>query len=72
MSGKNINLNDKKIRKSTFYKNKKINKIEDIAKMLKSRAEFGRVLCLSEVRECWLLIYSSNLSQSAYNFYTYT
>ena len=30
MSGKNINFNDEKIRKSTFYKNKKINKIEDI------------------------------------------
>ena len=36
------------------------------------RAEFGRVFCLSEARECWLLIYSSNLSKSAYNFYTYT
>ena len=30
MSGKNINFNDKKNRKSTFYKNKKINNIEDI------------------------------------------
>ena len=30
MSGNNINFDDKKIRKSTFYKNKKINNIEDI------------------------------------------
>ena len=30
MSGKNIDFNDKKFRKSTFYKNKKINDIEDI------------------------------------------
>ena len=30
MSRKNINFDDKKIRKSTFYKNKKINNIEDI------------------------------------------
>ena len=30
MSGKNINFNDKKILKSTFYKNKKVNSIEDI------------------------------------------
>ena len=30
MSGKNINFNDKKIKKSTFYKNKIINNIEDI------------------------------------------
>ena len=30
MSGKNINFNDKKIRKRNFYKNKKINNIEDI------------------------------------------
>ena len=30
MNGKNINFNDKKIRKSSFYKNKKINRIDDI------------------------------------------
>ena len=30
MSGKNINFNDKKIKKSNFYKSKKINIIEDI------------------------------------------
>ena len=30
MKGKNITFKDKKIRKSTFYKNKKINNIEDI------------------------------------------
>ena len=30
MRGKNINFNDKKIRKSDFYKNKKINNTEDI------------------------------------------
>ena len=30
MSGKNINLNDKKIKKSIFYKNKAINNIEEI------------------------------------------
>ena len=30
MSGKNINFSDKKIKKSTFYKNKIINNIEDI------------------------------------------
>ena len=30
MSGKNINFDDKKINRSSFYKNKKINDIEDI------------------------------------------
>ena len=30
MSEKNINFNDKKVRKSTFYKNKKICSIDDI------------------------------------------
>ena len=30
MSGKNINFEDKKIRKNNFYKNKKLFKIEDI------------------------------------------
>ena len=30
MSGKNINFNDKNVRKSNFYKGKKIHNIEDI------------------------------------------
>ena len=30
MSGENINFDDKKIKKSSFYKDKKINNIEDI------------------------------------------
>ena len=30
MRGNNINFNDKKIKKSIFYKNKAINNIEDI------------------------------------------
>ena len=30
MSGKNINFDNKRIRKSNFYKNKKINNIEHI------------------------------------------
>ena len=30
MSGKNINFDDKKIKRSSFYKNKKINNIKDI------------------------------------------
>ena len=30
MSGKNINFKDKKIRKSTFYKDKTVNNIEDV------------------------------------------
>ena len=41
MSGKNINFDDKKIKKSNFYKNKKINIIEDICinKILVSKKE---------------------------------
>ena len=30
MTGKDINFDDKKIKRSSFYKNKKINIIEDI------------------------------------------
>ena len=30
MSGKNINFDDKKIKRNSFYENKKINNIEDI------------------------------------------
>ena len=41
MSGKSINFNDKKIKESDFYKNKRISKIEDIDanKMLVSKKE---------------------------------
>ena len=39
MSRKNINFDDKKIRKNDFYKNKKLNRIDniDINKMLVSK-----------------------------------
>ena len=41
MSGENINFNDNEIQKSYFYKNKKINSIEDIDtnKILVSKKE---------------------------------
>ena len=41
MSGKNINFNDKKIKKSIFYKNKAINNIEviDLNNILVSKKE---------------------------------
>ena len=41
MSGKNINIDDKKIKKSNFYKNKKVTKIDDIDvnKILVSKKE---------------------------------
>ena len=41
MSGKNINLDDKKIQQSEFYKNKKVNSIDDtdINQILDSKKE---------------------------------
>ena len=41
MRGKNINFDNKKIKKSDFYKNRKINKIDDIDvnKILVSKKE---------------------------------
>ena len=41
MNGKNINFNDKKIKKTEFYKNKKIFNIDDIdfSKILVSKKE---------------------------------
>ena len=41
MSGKNINFDNKKIKKSNFYKNKKVTKIDDIDvnKILVSKKE---------------------------------
>ena len=42
MSGKNITFNNKKIKRGTFYKNKKINDIEniDVNNILVSKKEF--------------------------------
>ena len=45
MSGKNINFDDKKTRKSTFYKNKKINNIEDTdanSTLISKREPYGK------------------------------
>ena len=41
MSGKNLNFGDKKTKKSNFYKNKKVNNIDDIDanKILVSKEE---------------------------------
>ena len=41
MSGKNINFNNKKIKKSDFYKNKKVKSINgiDVNKILVSKKE---------------------------------
>ena len=41
MSGKNINFDDKKIKRSSFYKNQKINNIEytDVNNILVSKKE---------------------------------
>ena len=49
MSGKNINLNDKKNKKSAFYKKKTINNIEkiDINNILVSKESFLVSKCLS-------------------------
>ena len=40
MSGKRVNLDDKKIKRSNFYRNKKVTKIDDIVnKILVSKEE---------------------------------
>ena len=41
MNGKNINFEDKKIKKSEFYRNKKVNSIDDVDvnKILVSKKE---------------------------------
>ena len=45
MSGKNINVKDKKIQKSDFYKNKKVFQIDniDVNKILVSKKESYRI-----------------------------
>ena len=59
MSGKNINFNDKKIRKSNFYKNKKINNIEDIDvnNILVSKKEsYGNKIHLNTLSDIMIMI----------------
>ena len=59
MSGKNINFNNIKIRKSTFYKNKKINNIEDIDvnNILVSKKEpYVIKICLNTLLDIMIMI----------------
>ena len=59
MSGKNINFNDKKIKKSDFYKNKKVNRIEDIEvnKILVSKKEsYGIKIHLNTLLDIMIMI----------------
>ena len=56
MSGKNVNFHDKKIKRSSFYKNKKINNIEDIDvnNILVSKKE------LYGTKNSYILVYNDN------------
>ena len=59
MSGKNINFNDKKIKKSIFYKNKAINNIEDIDvnNILVSKKEpYGTKIFLNTLSDTMIMI----------------
>ena len=59
MSRKNINFNDKKIKRSSFYKNKKINNIEDIDvnNILVSKKEpYGTKNILNTLSETMIMI----------------
>ena len=59
MSGKNINFNYKKIRKSPFYKNKKINNIEDVDvnNILVSKNEaYGNKIHLNTLSDIMIMI----------------
>ena len=63
LSGKNINFNDKKIKKSTFYKNKTINNIEDIDvnNILVSKKEaYGNKIHLSTLSDTVIMILLDN------------
>ena len=59
MSGKNTNFNDKKIKKSTFYKNQTINNIEyiDVNNILVSKKEpYGNKTHLSTLLDTMTMI----------------
>ena len=60
MSRKNINFDQKKIRKSDFYKNKKLNRIEDIHvnKVLISKKEsHSNKIHLNTLLDIMIMIY---------------
>ena len=59
MSGKNINFDDQKIKKSTFYKNKTINTIEniDVNNILVSKKElYGNKNSLNTLLDTMIII----------------
>ena len=59
MNGKNINFNDKKIKKSEFYKNEKITKIDDtdVNKILVSKKEpYGTKIHLNTLLGIMIMI----------------
>ena len=59
MSGKIINFDDKKIRKSTFYKNKKINNIEDIDVnniFVSKKESYGNKIHLNTLSDIMIMI----------------
>ena len=59
MSEKNINFDDKKVKKSEFYKNKKVNNTDDIDlnKMLVSKKEpYGKRIHLNTLLEIMIMM----------------
>ena len=61
MSGKNINFNEKKIKKSTFYKNKAINNTEDInfnSILVSKKEPYGNKTHLNTLLDITLMISS--------------
>ena len=59
MNGKNINFNDKKIKKSEFYKNEKITKIDDtdVNKILVSKKEpYGTKIHLNTLLDIMIMM----------------
>ena len=59
MSGKSINFQDKKIKKSDFYKNKKVNRIDDIDvnKILVSKKEpYGTKIHLNTLLDIMIMM----------------
>ena len=59
MSRKNINFDDKKIKRSSFYKNKKINNIEDtdVNNILVSKKEpYGTKILTNTLSDTMIMI----------------
>ena len=56
MSGKSINFDNNKIKKSNFYKNKKIFKIDDLEILVSKKEPYGKKIHLNTLLDIMIMM----------------